>query len=118
MRFLREAAGEKLQTARELQAMEPGAAVDVAGMVVCRQQPGTAKGIVFLLLEDEWGLVNVMISPELHRRQRLLIRTDPFLRVRGVLEGHAGSVPMMRARRLGPLRRLEALAAPEGESRS
>jgi error-prone DNA polymerase len=67
-----------------------GAAVEVAGLVVCRQRLGTAKGFVFLVLEDEFGLVNVIVRPDLYQRQRLLVRTEPFVVVRGELQRRTG----------------------------
>ncbi len=116
MQFLRTAAAPGLRSVAQLQGMEPGGHVDTAGLVVCRQRPGTAHGIVFLLLEDETGLVNVTVSPELYESQRTLVRTDPFLRVSGVLQGHAGRVPMLRAQHLESLTRSGELSMPQGKS--
>jgi len=69
--------------------------VEVAGLVVCRQRPGTAKGFVFLVLEDEFGLVNVIVKPDLYQRQRLLVRTEPFVIVRGELQRRDGTVNLV-----------------------
>jgi error-prone DNA polymerase len=103
-----------------LRAMEPRRRVETAGLVVCRQRPGTAKGIVFLLLEDEHGLVNVLVPRALYERERerLLVRSCAFLRVGGLLEGHAGAVPMLVADRIDPLHDEPAagLRMPEGKS--
>jgi error-prone DNA polymerase len=63
-----------------------GERVAVAGLVICRQRPGTAKGFVFLTLEDETGMVNVVITPKRFEQQALLISTSPLLLVRGVLQ--------------------------------
>ena len=63
-----------------------GETVATAGLVICRQRPGTAKGFVFLTLEDETGLVNVVITPQRFERQALLISRTPLLLVRGVLQ--------------------------------
>jgi error-prone DNA polymerase len=63
-----------------------GEAVATAGLVICRQRPGTAKGFVFLTLEDETGLVNVVVTPQRFERQALLISRTPLLLVRGVLQ--------------------------------
>jgi len=86
----------------DLRAMQPHKWVVTAGLVVCRQRPATARGIVFLLLEDEFGLVNVLIPRELYEREgeRMLVRTSAFLRISGPLEGHAGAVPMLKAERV------------------
>jgi error-prone DNA polymerase len=63
-----------------------GERVATAGLVICRQRPGTAKGFVFLTLEDETGLVNVVVTPQRFERQALLISRTPLLLVRGVLQ--------------------------------
>ena len=60
--------------------------VAFAGMAVARQRPSTAKGIVFMLLEDELGQVNLIVSPELYERNRALVRGEPLLLVRGRFE--------------------------------
>jgi error-prone DNA polymerase len=63
-----------------------GQAVLVAGLVICRQRPGTAKGFVFLTLEDETGLVNVIVTPKRFEQQALLIARSPLLLIRGTLQ--------------------------------
>ncbi len=63
-----------------------GETVAMAGLVICRQRPGTAKGFVFLTLEDETGLVNVVVTPQRFERQALLISRTPLLLVRGILQ--------------------------------
>jgi len=76
-----------VRTARDL--IERGAngeRVGAAGLVICRQRPGTAKGFVFLSLEDETGIVNVVVTPKRFERQALLISTSPLLLVRGTLQ--------------------------------
>ena len=76
-----------VRTAREVLALPDGSRdVAVAGLVICRQRPGTAKGFVFLTLEDETGLVNVVVTPKQFDRQALLITTAPLLLVRGALQ--------------------------------
>jgi error-prone DNA polymerase len=77
-------------TAAELRHLEHGSVVEVAGVVTHRQQPSTAKGTVFLNLEDETGLVNVICSPGAWKRFRRVARGAMALRVRGVLEVHHG----------------------------
>ena len=88
--------------AADLREMRHGATVRVAGAVVVRQRPGTAKGFVFLNLEDESGLVNVVVPPPLFQRCRLTLVGEPFLWVEGVLE-HREGVISVRAGRLHPL---------------
>ena len=63
-----------------------GDTVATAGLVICRQRPGTAKGFVFLTLEDETGLINVVVTPQRFEEQALLISRTPLLLVRGVLQ--------------------------------
>jgi error-prone DNA polymerase len=63
-----------------------GERIATAGLVICRQRPGTAKGFVFLTLEDETGLINVVVTPQRFERQALLISRTPLLLVRGVLQ--------------------------------
>jgi error-prone DNA polymerase len=76
-----------------------GRRVRVAGMVITRQRPGTAKGFVFLTLEDETGISNVIIRPDLFDRTRLTVVGQPFLIVDGVLQ-HQDGVLSVRAERL------------------
>jgi error-prone DNA polymerase len=76
--------------------------VEVAGVVTHRQRPGTAQGVIFVNLEDETGLLNVICSPGLWRRHRRVARTSSALLVRGILERHQGVVNVV-AHRLEPL---------------
>jgi error-prone DNA polymerase len=76
-----------VKSAREVLAMRDGERnVATAGLVICRQRPGTAKGFVFLTLEDETGLVNVVVTPKRFEKQALMISTAPMLLVRGTLQ--------------------------------
>jgi len=95
--------------AAELAARRHGSAVRVAGAVVVRQRPGTAKGFVFLNLEDETGLINVIVRPQHFARYRELLTGEPFLLVDGRLQ-HEDGVISVRAERLrAPEVRLGAL---------
>ncbi|PYP34252.1 MAG: error-prone DNA polymerase, partial [Gemmatimonadetes bacterium] len=67
-----------------------GRRVRVAGMVITRQRPGTAKGFVFLTLEDETGIANIIVRPDLFARDRLVIVEEPFLVVEGVVQNQEG----------------------------
>ena len=67
--------------AADLSGAKDGRRVRVAGMVITRQRPGTAKGFVFLTLEDETGISNVIIRPDLFDRQRNVVVRQPFLLV-------------------------------------
>jgi len=75
-----------VRTARELHALGDGARVAHAGLVICRQRPGTAKGFTFLTLEDETGTINVVVRPAVYERQRDVIVRSPILLVRGTLQ--------------------------------
>ena len=75
-----------LSTSAQLERMPHGCLVNIAGLVIARQRPGTAKGIVFLLFEDEWGTVNLIVPPDVYERQRRFVRTEPLLLARGRLE--------------------------------
>ena len=92
-----------VRSARELHTMKDGEAVAHAGLVICRQRPGTAKGFVFLTLEDETGTINVVVTPQRFERQALLISRTPLLLVRGVLQVESG-VWNIRARSFAPLK--------------
>ena len=60
--------------------------VAVAGMAVARQRPSTAKGVVFMLLEDEFGQVNLIVPPQVYERHRAIVRGEPLILARGVFE--------------------------------
>jgi error-prone DNA polymerase len=85
-------------SAREAHGMRDGVRVAVAGLVICRQRPGTAKGFVFLTLEDETGWVNVVITPQRFERQASVIVQSPLLLVRGVLQVEEGVVNVRAAK--------------------
>jgi error-prone DNA polymerase len=77
----------------------------VGGLVVARQRPGTANGIVFLLLEDEHGTINLIVGPEVYERHRLTVRTEPLVLASGRLERHpaAGGAINVLVDRLDPI---------------
>jgi error-prone DNA polymerase len=99
-----------VRAARDLAQVPHGGHVRVAGHVIVRQRPGTAKGMCFLTLEDETGTANAFLTPPLYERWRVLLNTAPLLEVAGRLERRDG-VTHVRAERL---RRLEVAAAPPG----
>jgi error-prone DNA polymerase len=68
------------------EATRDGQEVRVGGLVVARQRPGTAKGVVFLLLEDEHGTINLIVPPPVYERHRLVVRTEPLVLAAGRLE--------------------------------
>ena len=79
-------------TARELQQHTDGRRVWAAGAVIARQRPGTALGFIFLSMEDETGIANVIIHPELYERERILVTRGKFLKVYGKLQNQDGVV--------------------------
>jgi error-prone DNA polymerase len=85
MALMRAALGRRVSRSIALQKLADGKTVEVAGMVVPRQRPETAKGIVFMLLEDECGTVNLVVPPPVYDRFRSLVRTAPMLRAQGPL---------------------------------
>jgi error-prone DNA polymerase len=74
----------------DLPRLADGARVRVAGSVICRQRPGTAAGFLFLTLEDETGLVNVIVRPDLFHRERAVLVGEAALEVDGVLQATDG----------------------------
>jgi error-prone DNA polymerase len=82
-----------------------GAAVSVAGLVLVRQQPGTANGIVFVTLEDETGIANLIIRPEVWQRHRSAARGAVALLASGKLQRTQG-VTHVRVTKLADLSRL------------
>ncbi len=96
---------EKLPTvwrAIDLPAAQAGATIHIAGNVICRQRPGTAKGFVFISLEDETGVSNAIVEPDLFEKMRLLITEEPFLLIEGEVQNSEGVV-LIKARKLEPL---------------
>jgi len=75
-----------------LPKLEHGVRVEVAGLVVARQRPETAKGFVFVLLDDVAGMVNVIVRPDVYDRYRATIRGEPLLWIAGKLAKDDGTV--------------------------
>jgi error-prone DNA polymerase len=78
--------------ASELGQIPSGRKVRAAGCVIARQRPGTAKGFLFLSLEDETGVANAIVTPALFQQNRLLLTAEPFLMVEGVLQNQDGVI--------------------------
>lgn len=72
-----------------------GARATIAGSVICRQRPGTAKGVVFISLEDETGVANAIVKPELFERHREVITLSPALLISGRLQHHQGTTHLL-----------------------
>ena len=92
----------QVTTAAQLRNMRNGNRVKVAGWVIVRQRPGTAKGFVFLSLEDETGIANIIVTPQLFDGNRLALVNYPFLLIEGILQ-HQDNVISVKARRIEPL---------------
>jgi len=76
----------------DLGAAEDGSVVEVAGLVVARQRPATARGVVFMLLEDESGTINLVLPPPVFERFRGVVRASPLVRAKGRLERRQGAI--------------------------
>ncbi len=72
--------------------MKNGRRVRYAGLVICRQRPGTASGVTFMTLEDETGFVNLVVWPKKFDEYALLIKTTAFLGVTGKVQSESGVV--------------------------
>jgi len=84
-------------TSEELRRVPTGRSVRVAGMVITRQRPGTAKGVLFLTLEDETGHVNVVVWKKTQERYRLLVRDEILLEIRGRVEREGSVIHVIAA---------------------
>ena len=93
--------------AGRLKQIPHGRRVRIAGPVIVRQRPGTAKGFVFLSMEDETGIMNAIVTPPLFDRNRLVLLAEPYLLIDGVLQ-NVDNVVSVKADRI---QALEARAA-------
>ncbi len=87
-----EMSARRVTPAARLSTMRNGAPVRVAGSVIVRQRPGTASGFVFLSLEDETGIANVIVTPDLFEQTRMVLANAPFLFIEGKLQNLDGVV--------------------------
>ena len=85
----------------------------VAGLVVARQRPATAKGVTFMLLEDEHGTINLIVPPPVHDRFRLVVRAESLVLAEGKLERREGNTNIVVAR----IQRLERPDLPVADVR-
>jgi len=91
-----------LWRAGELAQAPNNAQISIGGMVICRQRPGTAKGVVFISLEDETGVSNAIVYANLFEQRRLCISEEAFLQIDGTIQ-HAEGVTHVKAERIVPL---------------
>jgi error-prone DNA polymerase len=120
MELLRKELSKTAVSSRDLGRLSHGKDVEVAGLVVARQRPATAKGVTFMLLEDEWGTINLILAPPVYEQHRLTVRTEPFVLAAGRLERREGviNVVVKSLRRLErpdlPLARVKQIESPVG----
>ena len=88
--------------ANRVHMVRNGTIVRIGGCVICRQRPGTAKGLVFLSIEDETGIANAVIMPDVFARERSTILGNPYLVVEGEMQNVQG-VQSVKAARILPL---------------
>ncbi|MFC5862389.1 DNA polymerase III subunit alpha [Acidicapsa dinghuensis] len=89
-------------SAEELRCRRDGEYVRIAGCIIARQRPGTAKGFIFISMEDETGIANVIVTPDLYDRDRLVVTRSKFLLVEGPLQNR-DNVIHVKATRLSAL---------------
>ncbi|GAC1525584.1 MAG: error-prone DNA polymerase [Thermoleophilaceae bacterium] len=104
---------ETVCSSADLELLASGSAVTVAGLVVARQRPATAKGITFMLLEDERGMINMIVPVSVYERDRLAVRAEPLVIADGKLERREGVTNVI----VSAVRRLERPDLPLGEVR-
>jgi error-prone DNA polymerase len=110
MALIREALSrENFPSAKETRGLPTGKHVEVAGMVITRQRPSTASGVLFVTLEDETGHLNVIVWPKVYERFKQVARDEVMLVVRGKIE-RQGPVVHLIAQHLRALRALESPA--------
>jgi error-prone DNA polymerase len=107
MELLRAHLPEGVLSSRELDTAPDRAQVVVAGMAVARQRPATANGVVFMLIEDEFGAVNLIVPPSVYDRHRAIVRGEPLILARGRFERieRNQNVLVRSLETLGPLAR-------------
>ena len=91
-----------IRRACDLRDIPSGQRLRIGGCVIVRQRPGTAKGFVFISLEDETGVANAIITPDLFHRNRLLLASERFLAIEGILQNQ-DNVISVKAERVQPL---------------
>ena len=100
-----------IKRACDLKVIPDGRFARIAGCVIARQRPGTAKGFLFLSLEDETGIANAIVTPDVYERNRILLTSGRFLMIEGILQNQ-DNVISVRARRIHSL----SVTAAETES--
>ena len=91
-----------IRAASELKSLRSGQRLRIGGCVIARQRPGTAKGFVFLSIEDETGIANAIVNPDLVQKNRILLVSERFLMIEGILQNQ-DNVISVKAERVLPL---------------
>jgi error-prone DNA polymerase len=102
--------------ATDLPKAKHGSTIQIAGNVICRQRPGTAKGFVFVSLEDETGVSNAIVDPDLFERYRLLLTEEDFLVIEGEVQNSENTV-LIKTREIKPLAHDELLGSESHDFR-
>jgi len=89
---------QNVLAANRLASMPNNLVCKIGGLVITRQRPGTAKGFVFLTIEDETGLVNVIVRPDVYERNRRTIRSSQCLIIEGTLQHESGAIDVIMKR--------------------
>ncbi|MFL5780183.1 MAG: DNA polymerase III subunit alpha [Thermoleophilaceae bacterium] len=113
MELMRPDLPERVRSSADLDRTRHGERVTVAGLVVARQRPATAKGVTFMLLEDEHGSINLIVPPPVYEECRLAVRAEPLVVADGRLERREGVTNVL----VSSVRRLERPDLPLGEIR-
>jgi error-prone DNA polymerase len=113
LELMRPTLPDDLRTSGDLERLRHGVRVRVAGLVVARQRPATAKGVTFMLLEDELGTINLIVPPPVHERCRLAVRAEPLVLAVGRLEHREGTINVL----VDKVERLERPDLPKADVR-
>ena len=100
-----------IHSTMEVKHLADGAQAVIAGCVITRQRPGTAKGLIFMTLEDETGTARVIVKPDFYEKNRMAVLYERFVQVAGTIQNRDGVVNLI-AKRIGPL----AVSAAETSS--
>jgi len=113
LELMRPELGDDVLSSADLERTPGGVRVRTAGLVLARQRPATARGVTFMLLEDEHGTINLIVSPPVYERHRLAVRAEPLVLAEGRLERREGVTNVV----VDTVRRLERPDLPLGEVR-
>lgn len=113
--LLRDALPANVIRSDRLEEIEHEGPVEVAGLVVARQRPQTARGFTFILIEDETGMINAIVRPKVFERDRIAIRGEPFLWITGTLARDDGTVNII-AEEVRALRVRRTSGMPDGRT--